>query len=64
MSDPRDAEALLTVKEYAALFRRHQQTIYKAIYKGKLPYPLERATDGGRVLIRVPVSVIDNLRAA
>lgn len=57
-------EVLLTVKEYAALFRRHPQTIYTAIYHGKIPYPLERPIKSGRVLIRVPAAVVEKLRVA
>lgn len=57
-------EVLLTVKEYADIFRRHPQTIYKAIYRGTLAYPIVRPIDGGRVLIQVPVNVIEKLRAA
>jgi hypothetical protein len=57
--DDREAtELLLTVKEYAAIFRRHPQTVYTAIRSGSLPYPVERPTGGSRVLIRVPADVV------
>jgi len=57
-------EELLTVKEYAAIFRRHPQTIYRAIYRGLLKHPVERTIDGGRVLIRVPSDLVARVRAA
>lgn len=57
------SDVLLSVKEYAALFRRHPQTVYRAIYRGKLPYPIERPTSG-YVLIRVPRVVVERLRCA
>jgi hypothetical protein len=58
----RPADELLTVKEYAALFRRHPQTIYRAIYCARLRYPVERPT-GGNLLIRVPSALVERLRA-
>ena len=61
MSEQR--EELLTVKEYAALFRRHQQTIYTAIYQGRLPYPIERPS-GRAILIRVPADIVVALKIA
>lgn len=61
--DAAEREVLLTVKEYADIFRRHEQTIYRAIYRDKLPYPIERPS-GGRLLIRVPADTIKKLRAA
>jgi hypothetical protein len=59
MSEPQDE--LLTVKEYAALFRRHPQTVYRCIYRGSLKFPVERPTGGG-VLIRVPSALVSRLR--
>lgn len=56
-----DREILLTVKEYAQLFRRHHQTIYKAIQKGTLPFQIERPTGQG-YLIRVPGTLVAKLR--
>lgn len=61
MSESQDV--LLTVKEYAALFQRHEQTVYSAIRRDRLPYPIERPTGGG-FMIRVPREIVDRLRAA
>ena len=58
-----DQEELLTVKEYAALFRRHYSSVYEAIRVGRLPYPVERPL-GGSALIRVPSEIVKRLRAA
>lgn len=58
-----DTDVLLTVKEYAALFRRHQSSVYEAIRTGRLPYPIERPL-GGSALIRVPADLVAKLRAA
>lgn len=55
------AEVLLTVKEYAALFRRHEQTIWRRIRQGTFTkFPIER--DGRNILIRVPETHIATLR--
>ena len=55
------AEVLLTVKEYAALFRRHEQTIWRRIRRGTFKkFPIER--DGRNILIRVPEARIAALR--
>lgn len=48
-----DQEEWLTVKEYAALVRRHPQTVYRAIYRGAMQDRIIRPTGGG-YLIRVP----------
>lgn len=49
---------LVTVKEYARLFRKHQQTIYRRIRTGQFTkFHVER--DGRNILIRVPASLID-----
>ena len=56
------AEVLLTVKEYAALFRRHHQTVYTAIRTGRFKYPLERPTSGRCVLIRVPLATVEHIQ--
>lgn len=54
-------EALLTVKEYAALFRKHPHSVYRRIRSGAFTkYPIER--DGRSVLIRVPADLIARLR--
>ena len=57
-----DREILLTVKEYAYLFRRHQQTIYMAIRRGTLPFAVERPS-GGYYMIRLPRGLAEKLRA-
>lgn len=46
------AEDWLTVKEYAALHRVHEQTVYSAIRRGLIHHPIERI---GRS-IRIDVS--------
>jgi hypothetical protein len=46
-------EHWLTVKEFAALFRVHIQTVYTAIRYGRLRYPIRRLTPGGRIEIQV-----------
>lgn len=58
MTDP---HVLVTVKEYAALFRRHPMTIRIAIRRGRFPYPVERPTGSSRILIRVPRDVVSRL---
>ena len=63
-ADEPEREALLTVKEYAAIFRRHPQTVYAAIKRGSLPYAVERPTGSSRVLIRVPVTRIAKMASA
>lgn len=55
------AEVLLTVREYAALFRRHEQTIWRRIRRGTFTkFPIER--DGRTILIRVPATRVETLR--
>jgi len=59
-------DVLLTVKEFAALFHRHTNTVYRAIHANRLKYPVERPTGDG-FLIRVPrvlVMRITKIRAA
>jgi hypothetical protein len=46
---------LLTVKEYAALVRRHEQSIYRAIRLRTLRREIVR--DGRCILIRVPAEL-------
>ena len=60
MTDER--EALLTVKEYALIFRRHPQTVYSAIRRGSMRFPVERPTGGG-LFIRVPVALLARVKA-
>lgn len=63
MSDGRDE--LLTVKEYSALFRVTENSVYIAIRRGTLPYPHDRPTGtNGSIRIRVPAEKVATLRAA
>jgi hypothetical protein len=48
-----ETDALLTVKEYAALNRVHIQTVYSSIRRGLFPHRVERPTPG---TIRIIVS--------
>jgi hypothetical protein len=51
----------LTVKEYAGLFRKHEQTIYRRIRQQRFhKYPVER--DGRDILILVPADLVNALR--
>lgn len=59
--DPRDV--LLTVKEYAELFRVTENGVYIAVRQERLPYPVERPL-GGSIRIRVPHETVESLRAA
>lgn len=53
-------EQLLTVREFARIFRRHPQTVYRRIRLGTFRrFPVER--DGRSLLIRVPTSAIERL---
>jgi len=55
------AETLLTVKEYAALFRKHEQTIWRRIRRQAFTrFEVER--DGRNILIRVPSTLVKRLR--
>jgi hypothetical protein len=58
-----EREALLTVKEYAQLFRVTENGVYIAVRQKRLPYPVERPL-GGSIRIRVPVETIVLLRAS
>lgn len=58
-----EREELLTVKEYAALFRCTERAVYLAIRETRLPYPIVRPL-GTAALIRVPASLVASLRAA
>jgi hypothetical protein len=53
MTNPVTPGVVLTVKEYAALVGVKIDAVYRAIYKGYLPYPLERPRGGG-YYVRVP----------
>lgn len=56
------ADRLLTVKEYAALFRKHEQTVYRRIRLGTFTrFPLERDGAGTGILIRVPSDLVQRL---
>ena len=67
MSNPQDIlaeadrEILLTVQEYATLFRRHPQSIYIAIRKDRLQFPVVRPS-GDRMFIRVPATLVRRLK--
>jgi predicted site-specific integrase-resolvase len=50
MRDDRDNE-LLTVKEYAERRRVHIQTVYAAIRRGLLSYPVERIGRSIRIVV-------------
>lgn len=58
-------DTLLSVKEYAALFRVTVNAVYTAIRRDKLPYPIERPLGkDGSIRIRIPAETIATLRAA
>lgn len=48
------SDVLLTVKEYAELFRVTENAVYIAIRKGRFPHPVERPL-GGALRIRFSV---------
>lgn len=56
-------DILLTVQEYAAIFRRNPSSVYTAIRKNRLPYPVERPTGTNYYLIRVPACKVAQRRA-
>lgn len=60
MTEP---DELLTVKEYAAMFKLSPRGVHKAIKAGRLPYPIERPL-GRMAFIRVPASLVAKLKAA
>lgn len=49
-----ERDELLTVKEYAELYRVNIQTIYTAIRRGRFKLPIVRPTGGGAIRIAVP----------
>jgi hypothetical protein len=57
-----DREILMTVKEYAHLFRLHPGSVYRSIAKGTFKRPLAR--EGWVILIRVPADLAARLRRA
>lgn len=56
-------DVLLTVKEYAELFKVTDRSVYLAIKEQRLPYPIERPL-GRSPRILVPVELVSRLRAA
>jgi len=57
-----DAAELLTVKEYAELFRWNEQSLYRRIRAGKFTrFPVEKDGDR-RILIMVPSAIVERLR--
>jgi hypothetical protein len=66
MVDRRDVvlppEALVTVKEFAAVFRRHPNSVYRSIRLERFTrFPIERT--GRSILIRVPTHLMRRLRS-
>lgn len=57
---PEAPEQLLTVKEYAALFRKHPGSVYRAIRQGTFKRPVEY--DGRSLLIRVSTALLARIR--
>lgn len=65
MTDRRAAvvppEELVTVKEFAAVFRQHPNSVYRSIRLERFTrFPIERT--GRSLLIRVPTHLIRRLR--
>lgn len=56
------ADVLLTVKEYAALFRKHPETVRRRVRQRKMRYPVVR--EGRDILILVPSSLVARLSNA
>jgi hypothetical protein len=56
-----NGDVLLTVKEYALLFRKHPDSVYRRIKQNTFTrFPLER--DGRNVLIMVPFDLVERLQ--
>jgi hypothetical protein len=57
-----DVYELLTVKEYACMYRLHVQTIYTAIRLNRLPHAVDRI--GRSIRIAVPRESIEGQKSA
>jgi hypothetical protein len=57
-----DVYELLTVKEYACMYRVHIKTVYNAIRCNRLPHEVERI--GGAIRIAVPREGIQEGKSA